>query len=410
MADVTAVTVITGCQVFDGERTRPRLSVVIAGGLITEVAERVDPPAGAEIVDATGQTLLPGLIDAHAHVFPGSLDQALIFGVTTELDMFADPLVVTQLKTAARSRDDLADLRSAGTAATAPGGHPSGLVERGLYRPFPTLTTPSEAESFVAARAAEGSDYLKIIIDDGHALGYPRPTLRAGTVAALISSAHRHGLLAIVHVMDTEAARTAVEAGADGLAHLPVREGSGPVLPVTALVGRGVFVTPTLVALEAVCGRGHGLAMAADVRFEPLLNPASKMMLTMSKGNFPLGADAQVSFDLAVSAVAELHQAGALILAGTDAGTLGTAHGASLHRELELLVASGLTPVQALTAATAAPARIFGLGDRGRIRPGLAGDLLLVDGDPTTDITATTAITAIWRRGTRVNRQTPRPS
>jgi imidazolonepropionase-like amidohydrolase len=92
------------------------------------------------------------------------------------------------------------------------------------------------------------------------------------------------------------------------------------------------------------------------------------------------------------------------ILAGTDAGVPGTAHGASLHHELELLTQCGLTATQALAAATAVPAAWFGLSDRGRVAPGRQADLVLVRGDPTTDITHTRSILAVWRRGQRIDR------
>ncbi|MGH3942296.1 MAG: amidohydrolase family protein [Pseudonocardiaceae bacterium] len=103
-----------------------------------------------------------------------------------------------------------------------------------------------------------------------------------------------------------------------------------------------------------------------------------------------------------------MFQAGVTILAGTDATASGTAHGASLHHELELLGRAGLSPSQALTAATAAPAARFGLTDRGRIAPGLAADLLLVEGDPTADITTTRNIVGVWRKGVRFDRDTHR--
>jgi imidazolonepropionase-like amidohydrolase len=93
------------------------------------------------------------------------------------------------------------------------------------------------------------------------------------------------------------------------------------------------------------------------------------------------------------------------ILAGSDAPNPGTAHGASLHHELELLVRAGLTPIEALRAATSAPARRFGLADRGRIAPGQRADLLLVAGDPTADILATRAIERIWKNGAVVERR-----
>jgi hypothetical protein len=98
------------------------------------------------------------------------------------------------------------------------------------------------------------------------------------------------------------------------------------------------------------------------------------------------------------------------ILAGTDAPNPGTAHGATIHRELELLVAAGLTPAEALGSATSVPAASFGLADRGRIAPGLRADLLLVDGDPTADIKATRAIAGVWKQGEPVDRDSVRES
>jgi hypothetical protein len=103
--------------------------------------------------------------------------------------------------------------------------------------------------------------------------------------------------------------------------------------------------------------------------------------------------------------VRALHAAGISVLAGTDAGNPGTAHGASLHGELALLVRAGLSPEQALRAATAAPAEAFGLGDRGRIAVGQRADLVLVDGDPLADISATRNIVRIWKNGVAVDRR-----
>lgn len=92
------------------------------------------------------------------------------------------------------------------------------------------------------------------------------------------------------------------------------------------------------------------------------------------------------------------------MMAGTDAPSPGTAYGASQHGELELLVGAGLTPLQALVAATSAPARAFRLADCGRIGPGLRADLVLVEGDPDRDITATRRIVGVWKRGVAVER------
>lgn len=409
MGDGSRATLISDVRVFDGVRVRPRASVMLRDGLITELrddgtAPRVPPDA--EIIDGADGTLLPGLIDAHTHVQasspsqPGSLEQALVFGVTTELDMFADPRIAAAQRARAVAEDGLADLRSAGTCATVAGGHPTQLVDRGFYPPFPTVAGPDEAEAFVADRVAEGSDHIKIILDDGHTVGMPVPTLGTDTLRALVDAAHRHDRLAVVHVMDRDATLRAVAAGADGLAHLPVDPARDPDLGA-ALAAAGMFAISTLAVDEAVCGHGHGPQVVTDPRFAPHLDDTSRMMLTLLGGNFPLGPHAQVDADAPAAAVRELLAAGVPILAGTDAGTLGVAHGASLHRELELLVAAGMSPTAALTAATAAPADRFGLTDRGRIVPGLSADLLLVHGDPTTDITTTANIHAVWRRGTR---------
>ena len=116
---------------------------------------------------------------------------------------------------------------------------------------------------------------------------------------------------------------------------------------------------------------------------------------------FPASFGEKMKLANALAAVGALHRAGVVILAGTDVPAPGTAHGLSLHRELELLVRSGLTPAEALTAATFAPARAFGFLDRGRIAEGLRADLVLVNGDPTADITATRDIAGVWKLGTQ---------
>jgi imidazolonepropionase-like amidohydrolase len=104
--------------------------------------------------------------------------------------------------------------------------------------------------------------------------------------------------------------------------------------------------------------------------------------------------------------VRRLADSGVTVLAGTDAPNPGTVFGASLHRELELLVRCGISPAQALAAATTEPAKVFGLTDRGRAAAGQRADLVLVSGNPLTDITATRAIELIWRGGTACDRRT----
>jgi methyltransferase (TIGR00027 family) len=387
-------------RVFDGEAMHPPTDVLVSAGLITEIGPNLSPPSGCEVVDGRGQTLLPGLIDAHTHVYPGRLEQALAFGVATELDMCAVPPVVTELKAQATASAEVADLRSAGIGATAPGGHPAAMFSQ-WYPQFPTLTSPGQADAFVAARIGEGSDYLKVFIEAGDASRGPLPCLDAATVEALVQAGHEQGLLVPAHATTLTMARQAIAAGVDGLAHAVV-DAIAPPEFVEAVVAAGVFVIPTLTVIDGRWGTGDGArALAAEERVGPYLDPVSAGMLTMGTPGATGGGEGSRN---AVATVATLHAAGVAILAGTDAANPGTAHGASLHQELRLLVEAGLSPIQAFAAATAAPADRFGLSDRGRIAPGYRADLLLVDGDPSQDITATTAITGIWRGGTRLHR------
>jgi hypothetical protein len=137
-------------------------------------------------------------------------------------------------------------------------------------------------------------------------------------------------------------------------------------------------------------------------RLEPNTSVAARGTLQQA---FPMRPNAKPrDFNVAKETVRRLKAAGVPILAGTDAPNPGTAHGVALHRELELLVESGLTPVEALAAATSVPASSFHLADRGRIEKGRRADLLLVQGDPTTDITATRAIEGVWKGGVRADR------
>ncbi|WP_405441643.1 amidohydrolase family protein [Streptomyces niveus] len=371
-------TLIRDVRVFDGFRTIPRADVLIDGDRISgSDSDAVRPDVE---IDGTGRTLLPGLIDAHTHTFDGSLAHALTYGVTTELDMFCLPSNLARQRKLAE-RDDVADLRSAGVLATTPGGHPTAVMtamaatmdepDDAVGR-FDTIEDPARAGEFVAARLAEGSDYLKIVIDDGSSSGTsPTPTIGRELATALVDAARAVGLRTVAHVAASTDTAIALDAGVDGLAH--VWSDKVPGHPDNAeLVHRaatqGVFVISTLIYVESL-----------------------------------VGADTPRSTNAAYVAKA-LHRAGVPLLAGTDANPYAPLHGDGLHRELELLTRAGLTPPQALAATTSAPARHFGLSDRGRIAPGLRADLVLVEGDPTQDITATREIAAIWRRGERLSR------
>ena len=399
-------TVIRDVAVFDGRQRHPQLSVLLRDGRIDELGDPPAPP-GAEVVSGAGRTLLPGLIDAHTHtLFRDELRQALTFGVTTVLDMFNAPETAAALKRAAASEPDLADLRSAGTGATAPGGHPSDLVDAGLFPPFPAVRAADEADDFVAARLAEGSDYIKLIVDDGTWLATPIPTLTPEQIHALVAAAHDRGAQAIAHASTRPEAQRALAAGVDGLAHVFVDQ--PPPQHFAADVARaGAFVVPTLRVWEAKFGHPRERALVDDPRVHPHLTAEQREHLATTGGRaFGVAEPDWPGPTWAHRATGQLHAANVPLLAGSDAAYPHSAHGLALHAELLALVDAGLTPAEALAAATAGPAAHFDLHDRGRIAPGYRADLVLVAGDPTADITAATSITGVWRGGVRQDRGT----
>lgn len=392
--------VVKDVRVFDGERATERRSVLVENGRISRVGgPDVQIPRGTEVIDGRGRTLLPGLIDSHVHLtdsVAADLRQALSLGVTTVLDMFSGSTRFERIKEM-RAADSvgLADVRTAGTGASAPGGHPSQMGGP----PMPTLADSSQAAGFVSQRVAEGSDFIKIVYDDLASLGMSLPMLQKNTLYGLIAAAHVHSKRAVVHALSEAYARTAIEAGADGLAHLFTGATvSADFADVVA--SHGAFVIPTLGVVLASCGQPNGASIVGDSLLRPFIRPMWRPMMSRVI-NWPNGPK---SCEGTRAAVRQLAAKNVPILAGTDAPSPGQTYGASLHGELVLLMSAGLTAPQALTAATSAPARAFGLTDRGRITAGLRADLLLVEGDPTTDITATRRIVAIWKRGVRVAR------
>ncbi|HEX9501895.1 MAG TPA: amidohydrolase family protein, partial [Thermoanaerobaculia bacterium] len=392
-----SVTAVKNVRLFDGTKMIPSATVVFTGGVITSAGPSAKVPDGATVIDGSGKTLLPGLIDAHTHVFPGSLERALRFGVTTELDMFTSSELAQKLKAEQKNGEvtSRADLRSANILVTVAGGHGS------EYFPIPVYVPGSDPQAFVDARIAEGSDFIKLIYDNGSAYGLSFNTLTKSDLAALIAAAHKRGKMAVVHISTLQFARDAIESGADGLAH--IFNDVGPDAGFGKFVHtHRAFVVPTLSVNESASGVASGASLVSDARLQPYLTAAEMSSL---KGSFPPRAASAHNLDNANAAVRQLKAAGVPILVGTDAPNPGTAHGASVHRELELLVKAGLTPVEALVAATSAPASAFHLTDRGRIAPKLRADLVLVNGDPTTDILATRDIVTVWKGGVPLERK-----
>jgi len=389
-------TLFRSVRVFDGQTTLPATDVLVTDGRIAAIGQAAEAPAGARIVDGSGRTLMPGLIDSHTHAFGPVLRAALMVGVTTELDMFTEPggAAVLRAEQARGEATGRADLFSAGVLATTPGGHGT---EYGME--IPTLTSPEEADPWVQARLDEGSDYIKIVYDNG-SIGRQFTTLDWPTIEAIIKAAHARDLLAVVHVGRETDALAVIDAGADGIAHVFYDQPASDAA-VAKIAASGVFVIPTLSVIESVGGGSGGARLLADERLAPYVASSERASL---ENGFPGSAGRARLFENALVTVRRLHAAGVPILAGTDAPNPGTAHGASMHRELELLAQAGLSAEEALAAATAVPVAAFRLGDRGRIAVGLRADLVLVEGEPDADITASRAIVGVWKQGVEARR------
>ena len=397
---------IRDVRIFDGSRVLAHRTVMIRDGQIESVGLRSTKlPPDYSVIEGRGRTLLPGLIDAHVHISPvfasDALRQEVAFGVTTVLDMYTGAEGIEAFRAAReRNADDEADFRIAGSGATVPGGHPTELTSKG-QRPLPTISDPALAQEFVDDRIREGSQYLKIIYDDGHSFGTPEihyNIMSFDLLSALVAAAHKRGLIAVVHIESVEQAEDALRAGADGLAHTPI----GPQLPSdfgAFVKSHHAFVITTLTTDHWFCGDSRGKELMADPRLGPYVLERFRAGLTL-----PLYLKQKASCIAADKSIRQYERARVPVLLGTDSPVPGTSYGISMHDELRRVVANGLSPVQALRSATSEISKTFKLDDRGRIVPGARADLILVKGDPTHDIDDISNIVSVWIAGHLINR------
>jgi len=424
---------IVNTNVFDGNEMLGQKTVVFQNGKIISISEEV--PLDAEIIDGSGCTLLPGLIDAHVHTSEDSLKEAIRFGVTTELEMQGG-MTKKGRELQLKNKSITADVRSSGMALTAPGGHPNELIPKEDGIPSFILkkmakmteeekkvfisafeerqnedgnkldvTTVNGAVRFVQQQMENGADYFKIMIEEGTVMNAPGlPIIKTEVLKAAVDEAHKLGKIAIAHILTAEAAKTAVEVGVDGLAHLFIDRPNWTHELIKSIADKGIFVTPCLVLNSSIIGKS-ACHIAHDERVESKLNEDWKMTMCSCFNTFPSG-----KMEDNFNNVKDLHDAGVDILVGTDVSVPmahlgGLAHGVSVHHEMQLLVEAGLTPIDALKSATSVIARRFSLTDRGRIAEGLRADLVLVKGNPTENISDTLSIIGIWKEGVEINMQ-----
>ena len=287
---------------------------------------------------------------------------------------------------------------------TAPGGHPT-AAEGKLAAMAARVAGEEQARLTVGRLADDGVDVIKAVLEPGGYGGMPpKPSLSPAELGAIADEAHARGLRLFVHISTVEAAATALDAGADALAHVPIQGHlAGTTLP-TRLALFGIPVISTLTAFEGYYrllddpGYLDSAAIASAVDPEVIDSCRGAEVVSFADSD-PFTTYVRDQFETAKQNIATLRAAGAPIALGTDAGNLYVFHGPAVHRELALLVAAGLSPGEAIDAATSNAAAALGRPDLGSVRPGRRADLIVVDGNPAKHIEDIEKIELVVRAG-----------
>lgn len=389
--------VLEPARVFDGINPTPHEGwrVLVHGELIEAVGPDVAPPAGATVLELKGQTLMPGLIEGHSHLFLHPYDEtpwddqvlheslALRTAratVAAKATLLAGFTTVRDLGTEGAGYADVG-LKQAIEQGIIPGPRmlvaTRALVAPGAYGPKgfePGAAIPQGAEEadgpglVTAARRqiSAGADVVKLYADYRWRTGEPsRPTFTEAEMRAAVDVAHGAGRIAAAHASTPEGMRRAILAGVDTIEH--GSEGTAEVFKL--MHDHGVVLCPTLAASDAI-SRYRGWDGS---------EPAPEAV-----------AQSRKSFRLALAA-------GVTMCVGGDVGVF--PHGQNA-REMELMVEEGMSAAKVLIAATSVNARAFRLDGRiGAVKPGLLADLIAVDGDPTRDIKAVRAVSLVMKGG-----------
>jgi len=427
-------------RVFVGDgRVFERADVYFKNGKIVDVVEEggSQPPDGAAytVVEGAGKTLLPGLIDVHAHF--GASGITMSEGLDKE--MMNWPLHaarsylysgVTAAKSVGDATDDLLKLRRrlatgevlgtelfmVGPLFTAPGGHGTEYSRnmpeavRKTFEPQFTAaySAPSEAAARVDALAVQGVDGIKVVLESGGS-DFLFERLDLAVFDAVAAAAKRHNLPVVVHTGTPQDVQDAVDRNVAGIEHGAMRD----LLPaelVQALRSKGVRYDPTLSVLDAFQRIGTRDTSTLE---DPLVRQTISAKLLAKMQRWILNTEtspvlsriSKINDTAASKNLATLYHAGVTLVLGTDAGNYGVFHGPAVHREMELWQDAGIPPVEILRAATSNAAQLLGAGDRiGRIQKGYEANLLIVDGNPLDDIRGTRRISDVFFKGERVHR------
>ena len=361
-------------HLFDGDTDRGVVDVAVRGGRIA----RIGSVAGCEsatAIDGSGKYLIPGLVNAHVHLWQEpDLRAALQAGVVAVFDLHSSEGPDASFRRL-RDSSSFASYYSAGYAATVPGGHPTQLF------PIETINDSVTPEQFVEHRVAKGADLIKIVSANPPpgARGATNPTLSFSQIEAITRAAKARNRKVLVHVARVDETVRIARLGVDGFAHLWSYGDSASDEQLRVLKDAGVFVIPTALLQQR--------AWQVIDR-----EPAGKHTFRESLSPMPL----------VLHEIRRVHDAGVPIVAGTDPPNWGVNYGDDLIEELAIYARAGLSNAEVLRTATGTPARLLPLDGIGRIVEGFRANLILLNTDPLTNISALRHVAGIWKNGTRV--------
>lgn len=436
LAQSARPTALVGARLIDGRGGKPvaNATVVIRDGVVTAAgaAKDIEIPGDARVIGLAGKTVMPGLIDTHVHIAlsgGGAVDAReyksvaatknlrghLVFGVTTVFDLGGNPFIEGLAEALASGRLVGPRLYGVKYGITSPGSHPLGLLkdlrlDKLLGASYPAVNTVELARLWIARLASERVDAVKIFHTRSE---FPGTTRRAANGArfeirvlkALVAAAHGRKLKVFTHVAVPNEAREAVLAGVDVIAGAIGRSEAGAAATFRLMAERGAAYIPTLAQIEAVHAGPPDAKARARLRgrvWSVVLDSIANGDGFVRKRRLAPGVTAasRRHFEIARANLRRAVAAGVRIAMGTGAGNPGVMHGASAAREIELMTQAGMTPMQAIVAATATAAEIIGQASKlGTIEPGKLADMIAVAGDPLADITALREIDLVVRGG-----------
>ena len=410
------VLAIVNARVFDGSAKPPvAATVVVRGARIAEIGAGVTVPQGATVVDAAGKTLMPGIFDLHTHLpysavagvsgdWPKILKAYLHSGVTTAVDFGVYPEMFEPMRRLWEAGTVIGPRLHLAARMSTPGGH--GLEGgRGDFHTAEVLT-PREARTAVRKWLEYKPDAIKVFTDGWRYGAAPDMTsMEEPTLKVIVDEAHARGVEVLTHTVTLAKAKLASRAGVDVIAHgigdenvdldviALMKQNKTSYAPTMAVYEPRQFpsMPPLLAALLEPVARA-GVQRRIESRNAPPseTNMDTPRLRRWQRLLFNTGA---------------LRAGGVNIGTGTDAGVTGTWHGWSTLREIELMVAGGLTPVEALAAATGNAARAIHVeADRGFIAAGKLADLVLIDGRPDENIADIERTSRVWVGGKEIDR------